>query len=410
VSEPNDAGARICIVGGGVAGVEALLALRDMARDRAGVTLIAPEPDFVYKPLLVEEPFGLGPPEQYALEPLATEVGAEFLLRAATEVKPGEHQLELDDGSTLDYDYLVVCVGGRYVPAYSNAITFPNPAKPLGIDEVIERAAAASGRIAFVVPPRITWSLPLYEIALMTERRARERGDHVELTLITPETTPLAPFGAAASSAVAELLKERAIEVVCGERTHEEGGELILTPGDRKVEADAVIALPEMEGPSIPGLPADEDGFIPVDQHSRVRGADDVYAAGDGTNFPLKQGGLATQQADAAAADIAHQLGAAVEPEPFRPVLRGQLLTGDASLHMRTDIAGGGGEGTASLDRLWWPPHKISGRYLAPKLYHGALEEQDEAPGETIDIEVALPQEWHAEPMALDPHSPPSVE
>jgi sulfide:quinone oxidoreductase len=410
VSEPNEGGARICIVGGGVAGVEALLALHDLAGERARLTLIAAEPDFVYKPLLVEEPFGLGPPEQYALEPLAGESGAQFVMHAASEVKPDEHELKLDDGSTLAYDYLVVCVGGRFVPAYPSAITFPNPQEPLKIDEVIERAAAGSGRIAFVVPPSVTWSLPLYEIALMTERRARERGDRVELTLITPETAPLASFGAAASSAVAELLGARGIETICGERAHEEGGALVLTPGERQVEADAMIALPAMEGPAIPGLPADEDGFIPVDQHSRVRGADDVYAAGDGTNFPIKQGGLATQQADAAAADIAHRLGAAVEPEPFRPVLRGQLLTGDASLHMRTDIAGGGGEGTASLDRLWWPPHKISGRYLAPMLYHGELHEQDRPPGETIDVEVALPQEWHAEPMALDPHSPPNVD
>ena len=410
MSEPNESGARICIVGGGVAGVEALLALRDMAGDRARLTLIAPDPDFVYKPLLVEEPFGLGPPEQYALEPLAEESGAEFLLRAVSSVDPEAHKLALDDGTALDYDFLVVCVGGRFVPALRGAITFPNPAEPLHIDPVLDRAVGGASRIAFVVPPSISWSLPLYELALMTQRRARERGDDVELTLITPETTPLAAFGATASSAVGELLHARGIEVVTGGRAHEEDDSLILTPGDRKVEADVVIALPEMEGPAIEGLPADEDGFLPVDDHSRVRDTDDVYAAGDGTNFPLKQGGLATQQADTAAADIAHRIGAAVAPEPFRPVLRGQLLTGDASLHMRTDIAGGGGEGTASLDRLWWPPHKISGRYLAPMLYHGELHEQGRPPGETLDVEVSLPQEWHIEPMALDPHAPPDVD
>ena len=393
-----------------MAGVEALLALSDLAGDRARLTLIAPDPDFVYKPLLVEEPFGLGPPEQYALEPLAEEVGAEFLLRSVSSVSPEEHSLELNDGSSLDYEHLLVCVGGRFVPALRDAITFPNPTEPLRIDPVLDRAAGGAGRIAFVVPPTITWSLPLYEIALMTERRARERGDRVEITLITPEATPLAAFGAAASSAVSELLGARRIEVITGARAHEEGDSLILTPGDRKVDADVVIALPEMRGPGIEGLPADENGFLPVDDHSRVRGVDDVYAAGDGTNFPLKQGGLATQQADAAAAHIAHRLGAPAEPEPFRPVLRGQLLTGDASLNLRTDVAGGGGEGTASLDRLWWPPHKISGRYLAPKIYHGQLHEQGRPPGETLDVEVALPQEWHMEPMALDPLRPPETD
>ena len=394
MSEPNDSGARVCIVGGGVAGVESLLALRDLAGDHARLTLVAREPDFVYKPLLVEEPFGLGPPEQYALAPLAEEQGANFMLGSVQSVDPGKHQLALEDGSSIDYVYLVVCVGGRFVPALSSAITFPNPSDPLRIDPILDQATKGAGRIAFVVPPAVTWSLPLYELALMTERRARERGDDVAIVLVTPETSPLAAFGTAASSAVGELLSGRGIEAITGERAHEEDGGLVLTPGDRRIEADVVIALPAMEGPAIAGLPADDDGFIPVDQHSRVARVEDVYAAGDGTNFPLKQGGLATQQADAAAEDIAHRLGAGGAPEPFRRVLRGQLLTGDASLHMRTDIAGGGGEGTTSLDRLWWPPHKISGRYLAPMLYHGEVHAAGEPPGTLLDIEEQLPQEW----------------
>jgi sulfide:quinone oxidoreductase len=325
-------------------------------------------------------------------------------------VEPDEHRLELDDGSELDYDYAVICVGGRFVPAYSGAITFPSPGDPLRIDPVIEAAKAGGGRVAFVVPPSVTWSLPIYEVALMTERRARERGDDVALTLVTPEARPLAAFGPAASAAVTEMLDARGIETVCGERAHEEDGALVLTPGGGKLEADQVIALPAMEGPALAGLPADDGGFIPVDQYSRVSGLDDVYAAGDGTTFPIKQGGLATQQADVAAEDIAHRLGAAGSPSPFRPVLRGQLLTGDASLQMRSDVTGGAGEGVATLDRLWWPPHKISGRYLAPMLYHDDELPESEPPGEALDVEVSLPMEWHEEPMAIDPYEPPRVD
>jgi hypothetical protein len=82
----------------------------------------------------------------------------------------------------------------------------------------------------------------------------------------------------------------------------------------------------------------------------------------------IKQGGLAAQQADAAASDIAALAGAAIDPEPFRPVLRGLLMTGDKSRFMSSDVAGGGGEGQAAEYRLWWPPVKIAGRYLAPYL------------------------------------------
>jgi sulfide:quinone oxidoreductase len=164
-----------------------------------------------------------------------------------------------------------------------------------------------------------------------------------------------------------------------------------------------------MEGPAIEGLPSDDHGFIPVDDHSRVKGAPDVLAAGDGTSFPIKQGGLATQQADSAAEEIAHRIGAAPEPEPFRPVLRGKVLTGEESLNLRSEIAGGGGEGEASLDALWWPPQKISARYLAPLLYHGSVQEDPEPPRRSLDVEVALPREWHEEPL-IDPLEPPPVD
>ena len=408
--EPNNDGARVVIVGGGVAGIEALLALHDLAGDRAELTLVAPQPDFLYKPLLVEEPFDLEPAERHELAPLAEEKGARFVLQAVSAVRPEDHLVELDDGSKLGYDYLIVCAGGRFRPALEGATTFPSGGQPFRADEVLDRAADKDHRMAFVVPRGVTWSLPLYEIALMTQRRAVERGTDVKIAVITPESAPLVVFGGAASAAVSELLHARGIEVFPNSTVRDiaENG-IALSLGGRAVGPAEVVALPVMEGPAIEGLPADEGGFIPIDDHARVQGVEDIYAAGDGTTFPIKQGGLATQQADAAAEDIAHRLGAAVTPEPFRPVLRGKLLTGDESVSLRADVAGGGGEGVASPDVLWWPPHKISARYLAPLLYHGEVHEEPEPPRRSLDVEVALPKEWHDEPMALDPDGPPEV-
>ena len=410
MSEREKDGSRVVIAGGGVAGLEALLALHDLAGGKAEITLVAPQPDFLYKPLLVEEPFDLEPAERHELAPLAEEKEASFVQRAVSAVRPDAHQVELDDGSELDYDYLVMAAGGRFKPAIEGATTFPSGPEPYRANEVLERAAGKGRRIAFVVPHGVTWSLPLYEIALMTQRRAVERGDDVKIAVITPEPAPLAVFGAAASGAIGELLAARGIDFFPNStvRSIDLGG-LLLRPGDRTIGPSEVVALPVMEGPAIEGLPADEAGFIPIDDHARVKGVDDVYAAGDGTSFPIKQGGIATQQADAAAEDIAHRLGAAVTPEPFRPVLRGKLLTGDESVHLRTDVAGGGGEGSASPDVLWWPPHKISARYLAPLLYHGDVHDEPEPPGQSLDVEVALPKEWHEEPMALDPYESPDV-
>ena len=410
----NDAtgnnGTRVVIVGGGVAGVEALLALSDLAGDRAALTLVAPEPDFLYKPLLVEEPFDLGPAARYELEPLARERGAGFVQRAVKAVRPQDHAVDLDDGSALDYDYLVVCAGGRFVPALEGATTFPSGKEPFDPDALLDRAESTYRRLAFIVPPGVTWSLPLYEIALMTQRRAAARGGDVKIAIVTPESGPLAIFGPTASAAIGDLLRGRGIEVIASSSVREVGeGGIRLTPGDRALGPAEAVALPVMEGPGIEGLPADSGGFIPIDDYSRVKELDDVYAAGDGTTFPIKQGGLATQQADVAAQDIAHRVGAVPPPEPFRPVLRGKVLTGDESVSLQAEVAGGGGEGEASLDALWWPPQKISARYLAPLLYHGEAREDPEPPRRSLDVEVALPLEWHEQPMAIDPLEPPNV-
>jgi sulfide:quinone oxidoreductase len=398
---------RVLIAGGGIAGLEALLALHELAEDRVEITLAAPEPEFLYKPLSVEEPFSLAPAERRALEPIVRELGSRFVQKALAAVRPADHVAELADGSESAYEALVVCVGGRIRPAFAGAITFRASGQELDIDELL----GGSERVAFVVPPSATWPLPIYELALMSRRRAEELGlRNLRLTVVTPESAPLIIFGTVASDAVAQLLRTRGIDVEAGARAHErEGGGLILTPGERHLDADAVLALPEMLGPGVAGLPADDHGFIPIDDHARVGGVDDVYAAGDGTTFPIKQGGLGTQQADAAAEHIAARFGAPVEPLPFHPILRGQLLTGEESLHLQQDVAGGAGEGAASADYLWWPPHKVSGRYLAPWLEGDTPHFDPTPPRHSIDVEIALPKEWHTQPMALDPFGPPDV-
>jgi sulfide:quinone oxidoreductase len=224
----------------------------------------------------------------------------------------------------------------------------------------------------------------------MTARRARETGVEAEITLVTPEESPLGVFGAPASDAVAGLLDELGVSVEL--RTSAEvqrSGEVLLRPGDRRLEVDRIVALPRVAGRAVEGLPHDDGGFIPIDEHARVRGVEGVYAAGDGTDFPVKQGGIACQQADAAAYAIAADAGADVEREPFRPVLRGQLLTGGAPQYMAHSLEGGHGEDSeVSADALWWPPGKISGRWLAPFLGEAReAEHAREDPEVKLDVE-----------------------
>ena len=124
-----------------------------------------------------------------------------------------------------------------------------------------------------------------------------------------------------------------------------------LLPSGRMVPADRLVALPLLRGPRLDGVPSEPDfGFIPVDPHGRVDGLDGVYAAGDATNFPIKQGGLATQQADAVAEHVAARHGVRLDPAPFRPVLRGMLFAGGADRYLRAGDARRGPAAVVAAD------------------------------------------------------------
>jgi sulfide:quinone oxidoreductase len=129
------------------------------------------------------------------------------------------------------------------------------------------------------------------------------------------------------------------------------------------------VTLPRLSGRIVEGIPHDNDGFVRTDEFGCVAGLKAVYAVGDMTTFPIKQGGIAAQQADAAAEDIPAHAGADVAPRPFKPVLRGLLLTGDRPAFLRADLVAASSEPfTFDHDPLWWPAGKIAARYLAPYL------------------------------------------
>jgi sulfide:quinone oxidoreductase len=385
---------RIIIAGGGVAALEGALALGALAVERLTIEMVGPEPHFWYRPLSVAEPFELGETNRYELGALAAAAGATFTLGTLQGVDAARHEAKTSVGA-IPYDILLVAIGAVPTPAVPGALTFRGPADTDKIRRLLDEIAVGNvRRIAFAVPWGAVWSLPIYELALMTAAhvRAREIQD-VELALVTPEEEPLQLFGPAGSEAVRELLDERGIEFVTSTYPTEfVDGELRLVP-DGQIHVDRVVALPRLRGPRLDGVPQTLDGFIPIDAYGRVRGLDDVYAAGDITNFPVKQGGIATQIADAAAEAIAQAAGADVKPEPFRPVLRGLLLTGSQPRYLRHELTGVGEVDTASPDPLWWPPAKIVGRHLAPFLANFAGVESPPEPSAgpgAVQIEVEL--------------------
>jgi sulfide:quinone oxidoreductase len=381
---------RVTIVGGGVAALEAMIALRQLAAERVQMELVTPTPEWSYRPLAVTEPFGLGKATRYDLVRIARDHGAAMHLAGVQAVRPDAHQLLTWDGRELDYELLLVAVGATARVSLPGSVTVQGPGYTGRFRTVLDELEGRRiRRVVFAVPAGASWPLPLYELALMTAARVAELGlRDVELSVVTPEAEPLELFGPAASESVRRLLAERDVALHTGHYPAAVRKGTLATVPEAALPADRVVSLPRLEGPALPGLPRDREGFIPTDPHGLVEGQRDVYAAGDATTCAIKQGGVATQQADAAAEAIAARAGANVSPRPFRPVLRGLLLTGAAPRYLRADVSGASGDSsTASEGALWWPPSKIAGRWLGPYL---ALNNDELRAPEGVAVEADL--------------------
>jgi len=376
----------VVIAGGGVAAVEAMLALRELAGHRIALMMLSPELEFLYRPVTVAEAFDRGEARAYSLAELVGHNGDRLVCDSLASVDADEHAVITGSGQRIDFDVLIVAAGAIAREPLPGALTFRGRDDVAALRRLLDELVTGAARsVALTLPSERMWPLPIYELALMTASYLRERSAGAQVWLVTPEEDPLELFGPAAARAIEPLLQARGIRLRTSSRPALVRGRVMVMAGAGELHVDRVITLPILEGPSLPGLPHDRHGFIPVDSHGRVQWLDDVYAAGDVTAFPLKQGGLAAQQADAVAEAIAAGLGVAVTPQPFRPVLRGLLLTGGAPLYLRAEPQRLPRQATVAIEAtplrrttrdasaaagqpLWWPPAKIAGRYLGPFL------------------------------------------
>ena len=366
--------AQVLIVGGGFAAVEAAVALRALAGDRVALAVLAPDPVFHYRPAATTEPFEAAPSRRYDLRAIAGDLGADYFKSRLEAVASGRHFVRAASGARLGYDALIVAAGARAVSGVPGAITFRDQ-RDIGLIRRLLREVETGvvRRTVFAAPPGAVWPLPLYELALLVARRARERGVAIEATLLTPEPEPLALFGSDASVVVRGLLEDRGVRFVGGALAVgvRRDGSVALADG-QPIPADRVVAVPELRGRRFTGVPASRSGFVPVDASGRVEGLHDVYAAGDVTTSPIKHGGLAAQQADIVAQTIAAGLGVAVKHARGPRVLYARLLGGEPPVFLRTELDWTGQPTRAALiradDEHTAKAAKVSGRYLVPYL------------------------------------------
>jgi sulfide:quinone oxidoreductase len=363
---------KVIVAGAGVAGLEAAFALRELAGDRVNVTVVSPSGEFTYRPLSIGEPFSSSWAERYPLGPLVSAAGAQLIQDSLTSVDSERHVIGTASGAELSYDALVVGVGAALQPFSDHATNVDDRRMDELLHGLVQDVEDGyTHRLAIIVPGPMPWPFPAYELALLASERAWDTQSELDITILTPERTPLEAFGAEASQAVSELLTSRRIEVVTSAYCEvPRTGLVVVHPGGRTVTADRVVAFPQLVGREIDGLPSDGGGFMPVDPYGQVRGVDRVWAAGDGTDYPVKHGGIAAQQADTAAQSIAALAGAMVDVRPFSPILEGILMTGGTARYLRATPIGPDGDGESICVELaaGAAPAKIAARYLGPHL------------------------------------------
>ena len=360
----------VVVCGGGVAGMEAVLRLRRLAGDQLDITLVNPSDTLVYRPLAVLEPFGAALALRYPVARIVADTGVRWI-RAGFDWVDRVAQLAHAGAEEIPYDALLLAIGGRQLPTPQGVFVFSDRTAP-AYREVLEQAWSGEIKsIAFVVPAEPSWPLPIYELALLTAAGAGNAdGQRPEIIVGEPGLRPLAAFGHEASDAITEVLANAHISVYTRCELRDQDGPLLRTPaGDRR--PDLIVTVPRITGPNVRGIAGHAlDRFLHVDERCRVTGAGGrIFAAGDATHLPVKQGGVGAQQADTAAAAIVHLAGLGPEPKPLHPVIRGVLLTGGQPLYLTAHlIAGEGARAEVSRTPPWPVDDKIVAEELSPYL------------------------------------------
>ncbi len=340
---------RVVIAGSGPAAVEAALTFDDLAPD-VDVQMLAADRRYLDVPMSVVAPFGHGTMRSYPLH-LLSDRGIGFHEDRLVEVDVEGRIARTATGASVAYDALLVAVGAEMGAEPPGSVPFggrAGVAAMLALRQAVERRERVS--VAFLAPDGVEWTMPLYELALQLAELVDAHGaPQSSITVSTGELRPLELFGPAASATAEALL--RAGRVGWGDSS-----------GDRR------IALAAPRGRQIAGLPTGRGGFLETDGHAAVRGLPHVWAAGDCTSQPVKQGGLATQQAAVAAHDILSVAGRGPKPPRWTPILRGLLVAGATERwHFQTPLRPGA-LGEVSRRPLWHPPSKIAGQRLGPVL------------------------------------------
>ena len=206
-------------------------------------------------------------------------------------------------------------------------------------------------------PVAASWTLPVYELALLTSAWCADEGViGAHFALATPEEEPLRAFGPAAACAVRDLLSDRGIELL----TRHHGAERRARSGapgprpDPRGRPGRDAAAPAGRRGS-KGCPPTATGSCPWTSTPRWRGSRASTRSGTRRRSRSSRAAWRPSRPTPRPRRSPPRRARPVDAEPFTPVMRGLLLTGIASAYLRVELDAPERSSRLDWDSLWWP-------------------------------------------------------
>ncbi|MEO8037343.1 MAG: FAD/NAD(P)-binding oxidoreductase [Betaproteobacteria bacterium] len=298
--------AHILIIGAGIGGMPMAYEMKKLARPSDRVTVVSNTATFHFvpsNPWVAVNWRKRGDIEFPATDYLARK-GIEFNATGVKRVHPERNQVELGDGSVMDYDFLVIATGPKL--AFDEVEGLGPSGHTHSVCHVDHAEDAARAWDSFVDQPGpvVVGAVqgascygPAYEFAFImeTDLRRRKIRDRVPMTFVTPEPYigHLGLGGVGDSKGLLEAaMRERNIKWICNAKTTKvEAGKMHVTEYDDLGKEKRSHELPfaySMMLPAFKGVDAvfgiegltNPRGFILIDQHQRNPKYPNIYAVG----------------------------------------------------------------------------------------------------------------------------------
>jgi len=304
--------AKVLVLGGGFAGVEAAIFLRKQEMD---VTLVSDRDYFYIYPTSIWIPTGEKTREDVSvpLDKLAFAHGFQLIIDPVTAFEAKEKKVTLASGRVLEeYPYIVVALGQDKLKHKGIENTLSICGKPEEATELHEHLDAlvskGAGKIAMgfggnAKDPSAVRGGPTFEVLFNVDTYLKKKGvrDNFELTFFAPMEKPGQKMGENALTMMDKMFKMTNIHKKVGTKitAFEEDG--ILFEDDSRIESDLTMFISAGTGNNIvarSGLPLSDAGFVVTNDYNEIEGFDGVYAIGDsaalmGPEWKAKQGHVA---------------------------------------------------------------------------------------------------------------------